>query len=93
MNLQFEWDQNKSDRNLQKHCVSFEEAQTVFLDLNSQTYSDSLHSLEEPRYIDIGMSSRGRLLLVVYTERNTKIRIISSRLCTNQEAKRYETNR
>jgi uncharacterized DUF497 family protein len=93
MNLQFEWDQNKSDRNLQKHGVSFEEAQTVFLDLNSQTYSDSIHSLDEPRYIDIGMSSRGRLLLVVYTERNTKIRIISSRLCTNQEAKRYETNR
>ena len=93
MNLQFEWDQNKSDRNLQKHGVSFEEAQTVFLDLNSQTYSDSIHSLEEPRYIDIGMSSRGRLLLVVYTERNTTIRIISSRLCTNQEAKRYETNR
>jgi len=93
MNLQFEWNQNKSDRNLQKHGVSFEEAQTVFLDLNSQTYSDSIHSLEEPRYIDIGMSSRGRLLLVVYTERNTKIRIISSRLCTNQEAKRYETNR
>jgi uncharacterized DUF497 family protein len=93
MNLQFEWDQNKSDRNLQKHGVSFEEAQTVFLDLNSQTYSDSIHSLEEPRYIDIGMSSRGRLLLVVYTECNTKIRIISSRLCTNQEAKRYETNR
>lgn len=93
MNLQFEWDQNKSDRNLQKHGVSFEEAQTVFLDLNSQTYSDSIHSLEEPRYIDIGRSSRGRLLLVVYTERNTKIRIISSRLCTNQEAKCYETNR
>ena len=93
MNLQFEWDQNKSDRNLQKHGVSFEEAQTVFLDLNSQTYSDSIHSLEEPRYIDIGRSSRRRLLLVVYTERNTKIRIISSRLCTNQEAKRYETNR
>ena len=93
MNLQFEWDQNKSDRNLQKHGVSFEEAQTVFLDLNSQTYSDSIHSLEEPRYIDIGRSSRGRLLLVVYTERNTKIRIISSRLCTNKEAKRYETNR
>ena len=92
MNLQFEWDQNKSDRNLQKHGVSFEEAQTVFLDLKSQTYSDSLHSLEEPRYIHIGMASRGRLVLVVYTERNTKIRIISSRLCTNQEAKRYETN-
>ena len=93
MNLQFEWDQNKSDRNLQKHGVSFEEAQTVFLDLNSQTYSDSIHSLDEPRYIDIGRSSRGRLLLVVYTERSPKIRIISSRLCTNQEAKRYETNR
>ena len=91
MNLQFEWDQNKSDRNLQKHGVYFEEAQTVFLDLNSQTYSDSIHSLEEPRYIDIGRSSRGRLLLVVYTERNTTIRIISYRLCTNQEAKRYET--
>jgi uncharacterized DUF497 family protein len=93
MNLQFEWDDNKSDRNLQKHGVSFEEAQTIFLDPNSQTYDDPIHSLEEPRYIDIGMSARGRLLVVVYTERNNKIRIISSRLSTIQEAKRYATNR
>ena len=93
MNLQFEQDENKSDRNLQKHGVSFEEAQTIFLDPNSQTYDDPLHSQEEPRYIDIGMSARGRLLVVVYTERHSKIRIISSRLSTPQEAKRYATNR
>jgi uncharacterized DUF497 family protein len=93
MSFQFEWDDEKSDRNLQKHRVSFEEAQTIFLDPNSQTYADSIHSLEEPRYIDIGMSARGRLLVVVYTERNNKIRIISSRLSTTQEAKSYATNR
>lgn len=93
MNLQFEWDDEKSDHNLQKHGVSFEEAQTIFLDPNSQTYDDRLHSVEEPRYIDIGMSTRGRLLVVVYTERHHKIRIISSRLSTTQEAKRYAANR
>jgi uncharacterized DUF497 family protein len=93
MNLQFEWDDNKSDRNFQKHGVSFEEAQTIFLDPNSQTYDDPIHSQEEPRYIDIGMSARGRLLVVVYTERHNKICIISARLSTSQEAKRYATNR
>ena len=67
----------ESDRNLQKHGVSFEEAQTIFLAPNSQTYNDPIHSLEEPRYIDIGMSARGRLLVVVYTERHNKIRIIN----------------
>ncbi|MEB3311469.1 MAG: BrnT family toxin [Snowella sp.] len=92
MTLEFEWDHNKSESNLQKHGVSFEEAQTIFSDPDSQTYFDSIHSQDEPRYIDIGISSRGRLLIVVYTERNSKIRIISSRLCTPKEAQRYETN-
>ncbi|HEY9640559.1 MAG TPA: BrnT family toxin [Coleofasciculaceae cyanobacterium] len=90
MQLEFEWDDNKSDRNFKKHGVRFEEATTVFLDPNAVTLSDTLHSTEEDRYIEIGLSSRGRLLLVVYAERGSRIRIISSRLCTPREARFYD---
>ena len=65
VSLQFEWDEQKADRNAIKHGVSFEEAKTVFADLNSMTIDDLEHSIEEDRYIDIGTSDRGRLLVVV----------------------------
>ena len=65
MSLQFEWDEQKADLNAIKHGVSFEEAKTVFADLNSMTIDDLEHSIEEDRYIDIGTSDRGRLLVVV----------------------------
>jgi hypothetical protein len=90
MQLEFEWDENKGDRNFQKHGVRFEEAETIFSDPNALTLSDTAHSLNEERYIEIGISSRGRLLLVVYTERNSRIRIISSRLCTVKEVRLYD---
>jgi uncharacterized protein len=90
MQLEFEWDDNKDDRNFKKHGVRFEEATTVFRDPNAVTLSDTLHSTEEDRYIDIGLSSKGRLLLVVYAERGSQIRIISSRLCTPREARFYD---
>ncbi|NJL39963.1 MAG: BrnT family toxin [Leptolyngbyaceae cyanobacterium RM2_2_4] len=86
----FEWDEQKSDRNFSKHGIRFEEAETVFLDPNSITLFDITHSIEENRYIDIGFSFEGRLLLVVYTERNSRIRIISARLCTDKEARLYD---
>jgi uncharacterized protein len=90
MSLQFEWDEQKADRNAIKHGVSFEEAKTVFADSNSVTIADLEHSIDEDRYIDIGISNLGRLLVVVYTERDNYIRIISSRCATNREIGIYE---
>jgi uncharacterized DUF497 family protein len=90
MSLQFEWDELKADRNAIKHGVSFEEAKTVFADSNSVTIGDLEHSIDEDRYIDIGISDRDRLLVVVYTERGDSIRIISSRCATNREIRIYE---
>jgi uncharacterized protein len=90
MSLKFEWDELKADRNAIKHGVSFEEAKTVFADSNSVTIADLEHSIDEDRYIDIGISNLGRLLVVVYTERDNYIRIISSRCATNREIRIYE---
>jgi uncharacterized protein len=90
MSLKFEWDELKADRNAIKHGVSFEEAKTVFADSNSVTIADLEHSIDEDRYIDIGISNLGRLLVVVYTERDNYIRIISSRCATNREITIYE---
>jgi hypothetical protein len=92
MALEFEWDENKANANFQKHGISFDKAKTVFDDPNSITISDSKHSSSEDRYIDIGLSSQGQLLVVVYTERGSKIRIISSRKPTAKEAEVYERN-
>jgi uncharacterized protein len=86
----FEWDEDQAQRNLIKHGVSFEEAATVFEDLNVVTFEDTDHSFQELRYIDIGLSDRYRLLLVSYTDRETSIRIISARPCTPREARLYD---
>jgi len=90
MTLNFEWDEEKAKANLKNHRVSFEEATTVFSDPFSITIPDPDHSTEEERYIDIGNSDRGRVLVVVYTERETTIRIISCRKATPTERRRYE---
>ena len=91
MKLVFEWDENKADTNLRKHGISFLEALTVFQDESSLTFSDYSHSEDEERYIDIGRSSKGQILLVVYTERANNIRIISCRKATAAERQTYET--
>lgn len=90
MKLNFEWDEEKAKANLKKHRVSFEEATTVFIDPFSMTIPDPDHSMDEQRYIDIGSSDKGRVLVVVYTERGSKIRIISCRKATPSEQKLYE---
>jgi uncharacterized DUF497 family protein len=77
--MQFEWDEEKAESNLQKHGVSFEEAQTVFNDLFYVDFYDPKHSVEEQRFLIIGESNLQRLLIVSYTERNDKMRIISAR--------------
>ena len=69
---------------------SCEEAQTVFGDPNSITIFDVEHSADEHRFIDIGLSADGRILVVVYTERNERIRIIGCRPATATERKQYE---
>ncbi|MFA6472448.1 MAG: BrnT family toxin [Candidatus Latescibacterota bacterium] len=75
---------------MQKHKVSFEEAVTVFSDPLSATFDDFDHSIREKRYLTIGYSSRGRLLIVSYTERGEIIRIISARKASTNERKRHE---
>jgi uncharacterized DUF497 family protein len=88
--VNFEWDEGKAEVNLGKHGVSFEEAQTVFDDLLYVDFYDPDHSYDEHRYIIIGQSQQGRLLLVSYTERGGGIRVISSREVTPTERKAYE---
>lgn len=90
MRLTFEWDEEKDLSNQRKHGVSFDEAKTIFNDPRSITITDEQHSDEEDRYIDMGISSRGRLIVVSYTERAPNIRIISCRKATKSERKAYE---
>jgi hypothetical protein len=90
MDLRFEWDAEKAFRNVSKHGVNFEEARTVFDDPLSVTVVDYQHSQEEDRYVDIGLSSSGQLLVVVYTERGGVVRLISSRKATSAERRTYE---
>jgi uncharacterized DUF497 family protein len=90
MSLTFEWDEQKAEQNLRKHQVGFEEAKTIFGDPYAITIPDPHHSASESRYIDIGFSSRRRLLVVVYTERGPNIRIISCRRATRRERRVYE---
>jgi uncharacterized protein len=86
----FEWDDEKADSNLRKHGISFEEAKSVFYDSLSVTIPDILHSAEEYRFIITGYSDEQRQIVVAHTDRNDKIRIISARLATPRERKKYE---
>lgn len=83
--MTFEWDPIKAKSNLWKHRVSFEEAATALLDPLSKTDLDPDHSLEEDRFITIGLSARQRLLIVSYTQCDEVIRLISARLATRNE--------
>jgi len=85
-----EWDPAKARTNLKKHGVSFQEASSVFDDLLFITFLDMEHSLDEERYITLGLSQRNRLLLVAHTDREETIRIISARTATRNERKFYE---
>ncbi|MEX0270086.1 BrnT family toxin [Leptolyngbyaceae cyanobacterium UHCC 1019] len=74
--MNFEWHPTKAEANFQKHGVTFEEASTVFRDPFSTNFPDADHSIEEERFIIIGVSSLNRLLVVAHTERVNQIRII-----------------
>lgn len=91
MALHFYWDAGKAKSNRAKHGVSFEEASTVFADTLSLTVADLAHSVPgEERFVILGSSDRGRLLVVVHLDREDRIRIISARRATRRERIAYE---
>ena len=90
MNLTFEWNEGKAKENLRKHKISFEEAKTVFNDPFLMTFPDPEHSENEQRYLNIGSSSKGRVLVVIHTERDANIRFINCRRATTNERSAYE---
>jgi hypothetical protein len=95
MKLIFEWDASKARTNLAKHQVSFEEARTLLNDPLLLTVIDDFHSKDEGRFISLGRSARGRILLLIHTERyetedSLVIRIISCRKATKSERITYE---
>ncbi|MBT7631068.1 MAG: BrnT family toxin [Desulfobacula sp.] len=90
MKLNFEWDEEKAKTNFKKHGVSFEEAITVFFGPFSITMLDPDHSEDEGRYVDLGISDKGRVLVVICTERRSNIRIISCRKAASSERILYE---
>lgn len=89
MRINFEWDEEKAKTNFKKHRVSFDEAVTIFLDSFSITILDPEHSVDEQRSLSIGRSDKGRVLVMVYTERRSNIRIISCRKATLSERNLY----
>lgn len=88
--MRFDWDPKKAALNLTNHRVSFEEAETGFADPLARIFGDDEHSFEERRQAIFGHSSANRLLLVSFAEREDDIiRIISARLATPKEGRRY----
>lgn len=86
----FIWDPRKAAANLKKHGIDFREAVTVLDDALSTTFPDIDHSSVEPRFLTIGVSSRYRVLVVVHTDEDKLIRIISARRATRRERRYYE---
>jgi uncharacterized DUF497 family protein len=88
--MEFEWDDAKAESNERKHGVTFSEAMSVFADFLSVTAYDPGHAADEDRFLTMGMSLAGRLVVVSHTDRADSIRIISARLATRRERKDYE---
>ena len=88
--MRFEWNEEKAARNLSVHDVSFDEAKTVFSDPLFLIALDPEHSIDERRYVIMGESNAGRLLVVAYTEREHTTRLISAREATRKERQSYE---
>lgn len=92
-NLIFEWNEDKSILNHNKHNVTFEEAISVWNDEFAALFYDDRHSEFEERFLFIGYSNKNNLLIISFTERDNRIRIISARKATKNERKRHEENR
>ena len=90
MGLRFEWDERKATRNAAKHGISFVEAATAFGDPLSITIEDPGEFDAEQRFVLLGTTHRGKLFVVVHTERGDSIRIISARRATRREREQYE---
>jgi len=88
--VRFVWDPAKATTNLRKHRIGFHEAATVLRDPLSTTFPDYDHSIVEARFVTIGVSTRGRLLVVAHTDRGDTIRIITARRATRREREFYE---
>jgi uncharacterized DUF497 family protein len=89
--MEFEWDEEKAASNLERHGVSFSEAMTVFGDPLEVTIPDPDHSVGEARFLSLGLSDSGRLLVVAYTERERKTRLINAREATPKERRDHES--
>ncbi len=88
--MKFLWDEKKSKSNKFKHGISFEEAKTVFLDEYARLKHDPDHSIDENRYLLLGLSSSLKILVIVYTVIEDEIiRLISARKATRRETKQY----
>jgi uncharacterized DUF497 family protein len=92
MSFEFEWERKKAEANHASHGVDFVEALTVFRDPLARVFEDEEHSGDERREIIIGHSAQQRLILVCFTVRGSRIRIISARKATRLERKDYEEN-
>ena len=92
MSYSFEWDPKKATSNLKDHGVSFEEATSVFGDIVALNMLDPDHSEGEQRFVVLGMSDKSRLVVVSYSERPPRTRIISARLATSHERRNYEND-
>ena len=90
MAYNFEWDPKKAASNLTDHDVSFDEATSVFGDILSMNMPDPDHSEGEQRFLVLGISAGSRLIVVSYAERPPRTRIISARLATKRERRKYE---
>jgi len=90
MALKFEWDNKKAQSNNKKHGITFEEASSIFGDILSITISDPAHSIGENRFITIGRSINDKLIVVVHTDRDDIIRIISARKAARNEIRKYK---
>ena len=86
--VSFEWDRRKAEANLRKHGVDFADAAQVLEDVHAITIPDAASASEE-RFLTLGMDPLGRVLVVVYTWRSEKIRLISARKATSREARQY----
>jgi uncharacterized DUF497 family protein len=86
----FEWDPRKATENLLKHGISFDEAMTVFGDPLAILLRDPSHERSERRYLLLGESHQGRLLVVAHADRPPRTRIISARTPTRRERQAYE---
>jgi len=91
--VEFEWDPAKAAANVAKHGVTFSEASTIFGDPFEVTIPDPAHSEAEVRFVSLGLSVESRVLVVAYTERAGRIRIIHARLAAAKERKAYESGR